>query len=84
MEKQLYFAKVNLIKALEAQQSALTDEWNEYTCWYGTPEEQEAHETQSRVIRERLEATRKELEEARKDIPKETLKEWSNEFYNRK
>jgi len=83
MEKDLYFANVELIKALEAQLSALNKEWNTYTCWYGTPEEQENHTLQSKYATTRIENIRKQLKEARKEIPRETLNEWSKEFNKR-
>lgn len=80
MDKQLYFSKVNLLKALERKRSVLAEEWNAYTCWYGTDEEQEAHWDEVHKLHKQKGKHEEDIQEARKEISKDTLRDWAQEY----
>lgn len=84
MEKLVYFALVDTKKELEQRQSELLNEWNENVCWYGTPEQQEAHENLEESIRSEIKRIETALATAREKLDKATLKSWADEYYNRK
>lgn len=83
MEKQKYFDKVTVLLDLKKKRDQLLKEWSETVCWFGSERQQKDHQDMEKMIHERIEQLTEELKEARKDIPKETLRQWGREYYNR-
>lgn len=84
MKKDVYFALVDTKKSLEKRREELTQEWNETVCWYGTPEQLEAHEKLESSVNKEIKRIEQALAAARQKLDKATLKSWANEYYGRK
>jgi hypothetical protein len=83
MEKQKYFALVDLKKEYIEAREEENKRWNDHICWYGTPEEQEEHMSKVKDFSANIEEIDTTLAEARKGISKETLRAWSKEYYGK-
>jgi hypothetical protein len=83
MKKETYFALVDLKKEFMEALEEENNHWNRYTCWYGTPEEQQEHMDKVKSFVEHIEGADQELSNARQSLSKETLKEWSKEYYSK-
>lgn len=83
-KKEIYFALVDTKKSLQERLEELANEWNETICWYGTPEEQKAHENLERSVRDEIKRIEEALTVAREKLDKQTLKSWADEYYGRK
>jgi hypothetical protein len=83
MKKETYFQLVDLKKEYNERLIELHHEWNETVCWEGTEEEILEHNRTERDFRGYVNDIDTTLAEARKDIPKDTLKAWSKEYYKK-
>jgi hypothetical protein len=81
MKKETYFQLVDLKREYKERLDELFQEWNETVCWFGTQQEIEAHNREEDDFRGYIRDINTALEEARKDIDKDTLKAWSKEYY---
>lgn len=84
MKKEIYFALVDTKKSLKERLDELATEWNKTICWYGTPEQQQAHEKLESSVREEIKRIEEALATAREKLDKATLKSWADEYYGRK
>jgi hypothetical protein len=79
--KQQYFVMVDSKREYKEKLDELTQEWNERVCWEGSDAEVNVHLMIEENTRQTIKQIDLELMNMRAGINKETLKQWSKEYY---
>ena len=80
MDKDLYFALVDEKRELARKKDGLNQQW-ERVMWKEDDTELKAVEAEQETLRKEIQSINKALKAMKKDISRETLAIWKNEYY---